>query len=186
MILLRHDLFPERHPLDAGDVSDLQREGAADPDLLIGRDDGLKMLGIEREQRQHVLDRGHPGPQALGGAEQRPRAHLGGRTLGVCGRESVEQPHLQRQGLEAAFEKHVVRVVMRVDEARHDQLAGRVDRPLRRAEPGADSRDPVAFDQDVRARRPVGIARVIVDPAAPDQDAGRSVRHLLPPSPDPL
>jgi hypothetical protein len=59
---------------------------------------------------------------------------------------------------------------VRVDAARQDVLAGRVDRPLRRdVEIGADQRDPLALDEDVRD--------VVVgggdDAASTDQDRHR-------------
>ena len=70
-----------------------------------------------------------------------------------------------------------MRVVMRVDETRHDQLAGGIDRPVGGTDSGADSGDAVALDEHVGDRRQVGVAVMVVDPAAPDQNAGRSLRH---------
>ena len=121
-----------------------------------------------------------PGPQAFRSAQQRARAHLRDGALRISGRQGVEQPQLQRQGLETALQQYVVRVVMRVDETRHDELARGFDRPVGGSQVGSDPGDPVTLDQDVGDRRKVSVALVVVDPAAPDQDAGRSVGHILP------
>src|SRR5207253_1843737 len=71
---------------------------------------------------------GHPAAQAFERAQERPRADLGRAALGIAWRKCAQEPELERDRLEAALQENVMRVVVRVDEARHQQLVGRVDR----------------------------------------------------------
>jgi hypothetical protein len=82
----------------------------------------------------------------------------------------------ERHLLEHAFQHGVVRMVMRVDEAGHDQLAAGLDdfdaRPRR--DVGRNALDLAVVDEQVRDRGLVDVAVVVVDPSAADQKAGLS------------
>ena len=120
-------------PLDPTLIGELQREHAADADVLVGLQDRLEMLLVERIDRAEVLHRRHAAAQAFERAEQGARADLGGAALGIARRQRAQHPQFERDGLEAALEQNVMRMIVRVDEARHHQLFGCIDRLVDRA-----------------------------------------------------
>ncbi len=152
------------------------------------------MLLVVRVNRGEILNRGHSTAQAFERAQQGARANLGRASLRIGRGERIEQPELERDGLEAAFEEDVVGVVMGVDEARHHQLLARLDHviDLARAElgdgfpsldvtvdPGANGRDHAIDDEDIGDGRQIDIAGMIVDPTIADENdaAARRVSH---------
>jgi hypothetical protein len=85
------------------------------------------VLLVERIDGGEILHSGHPAAQAFERAQERPRADLGRAALGIAWRKCAQEPELERDGLEAALQENVMRVVVRVDEAGHQQLVSRVD-----------------------------------------------------------
>ena len=73
-------------------------------------------------------------------------------------------------------------MVVRIDEARHDQSTGRVDDFVHAVgrKIGADRNDLVVFDQDIGDRRLMDVALMVIDLAAADQHSFRChLRSIL-------
>ena len=78
-------------------------------------------------QGEEILHRGDAVAQHLGGADQRAQPHLLERARGRSCRVGMQRPDVEGHFLEQALRHHVMRMVVRVDEARHDELAGGID-----------------------------------------------------------
>jgi hypothetical protein len=108
---------------------------------------------FERVEGEHVLDGGHAGAQTFQRPEQSAGAHLFHRTRRILRRQRVEAPGFERHFLQCAFRQDVVRVVMRVDEARQHEIPARIeffDRRARdRGKVGRDAGDRVPGNGDV-------------------------------------
>jgi hypothetical protein len=107
---------------------------------------------------RHVVDDGRAaGAQALDRADQRAQVDLARRQRHRHPGAHQVLPQLERQVLGATALEVLVRVLVAVDQPRHQHPAGEVDHrvgPLDRAG-RLDRRDPVAVDQHVeRPRRP--------------------------------
>ena len=197
--LIRGDhLVPERDRLDAGHVGNLKGEDAADADIVVGLQHGIEVLFVERVDRRQILHGGDAAAQAFDRSQQGAGADLGRAALRVARRQRAQNPQLERDGFEAALQEHVVRMIVRIDEAGNDQLFSGVDRLGDRAraelghrllrrngfgEPGPDGSNRAVDDQDVRDRRLIDIALVIVNAPALDQQSSLSNRicgHLDP------
>jgi hypothetical protein len=181
----RHDFVPEGNRLDAGNVGDLEREYAADAHLLVRLQDRVDMLLVVRVDRGEVLDGGDATAQAFDRAEERSRADLRGAALRKSRRQRREHPELERNGFEAALQQYVVGVVVRIDEARDDELAlgaqplerhaGRqLGQRAPRVEVGAHalaaSGDTLCHHEQVRFLGAVNVAIEIEHASAADED----------------
>ena len=150
------------------------REHDADAGLLVGRQHGVDSGFVRRHDGEEVLDRGDAVAQHLGGADQRAQPDLAVRARAVVAGIGCRRPDVERHFLEQALRQHVVRVVVRVDEARDDELARGIDdlgAGRRRRGRGAIRSMVPPDDQEVGDGRLVHVAVVIVDAAAADQDA---------------
>ena len=58
------------------EIVEMRRDDGAEPDLLIGREHNVEMLGRIGMEPHHVLDRGDPAQETFGGADQRADANL--------------------------------------------------------------------------------------------------------------
>ena len=173
--LRRDQLVPERQRPAARHVAHLQREHAADADVVVGLRDGVDLARIERMHRRHVLQRGDAGFQRLERADQHARAHLLARAWRIVRRHRVQEPRLERHRREAALEQRVVRVVMRADEARDREHVPRFHHPDARGhvEVFAHFGNALAADGDVAHRWPrLGRERIEHARAAHDQRRG--------------
>ena len=108
MQFLGEDLAPERDSVDPLDIAILQRHHGADADLLVGLDDDIQMVGIERVQRHHVLHGGHARAQTFERAEQRPRLDLLAAALGIGRWQCQKTPGFQRYFFQGALGQRVV------------------------------------------------------------------------------
>ena len=85
----------------------------------------------------------------------------------------MEGPDVEGHFLEQALRHHVMRMVMGVHEARHDELARGIDDfdagVSRQVWP--DPLDPLAADQDIGLSRLMDVAIMVVDATAADQNA---------------
>src|SRR5262249_4409260 len=189
--LWRYYLLPEGNRLRPGRVGDLQGQDAANADAFVGLEDRLEMLLVEWVDSGEVLHGRHPASQAFERADKGACADFGRAAFGIARRKRAQQPEFKRDRLEAALEQNVVRVVVRVDEPRHQKLVGRVDRLIdgARSELGdalaaldrcGDSRtrgsDDAVDDQEIGDRRQMHIAVVVVDPTVLDEDDAAGCR----------
>ena len=94
-------------------VGELEREDATDSDVLVGLEDRLKVLLVERIDRAQVLDCRHSAAQAFKRAEQGARANFSGAALRIGRRQGAQHPQFERDCLEAALEQNVVRMIVR-------------------------------------------------------------------------
>ena len=148
---LRQVFRDERRNIEGGAIARRDGEHDADAGLLVGRQHRVDQGLVLRHQREKVLDGGDAVAELFGGADQRSQPHLlkGARTV-AC-RIGMQRPDVERHFLEQALRHHVVRMVMGVDETRHDELARGIDdfdAGLRR-QVWPDPLDPLAADQDI-------------------------------------
>ncbi len=160
----------------------MQAEDHADADLFVGLHDRIEMPAFERIEGQHVLDRGHAGAQAFERAEQSARAYLFHRAGRILRRQRVETPGFERHFLQRAFGQHVVRMVMRIDEAGQHEMPARIelfDRGVRdRGKAGRDAGDLVSGNRDVERIRLVPVGERQHCPAATDDQRGPGWNRL--------
>lgn len=103
----------------------------------------------------HVVDeRGCAAAQRFERANQRSQIDLARRQLHGARRAHVVHPQLERQVFEPSLLKMLVRMLMAVDEPRHQQaVVERYAFAVGRAAARHDSGDALAFDHDVDASR---------------------------------
>ena len=184
---------PVRTRPDPRHIGHLQREHAAQTYLLIGGENRLEIVGMVGDQRAHVLDRRDSSAEAFDGSREGPGAQFVAAPSGVRRWQGIGGPQLERNGLETPLEQHVMRVIVRVEEAGQDEPVPGIDDPHAHsggvAAIGAQSAayvrpdlgDAVTFDQDIGDARGVGVSRVLEDAAAFDQDRPvLTVHHALP------
>jgi len=116
--------------IDRRPVADLQPQDAADTHFIVGVDHRLDLLLGARAATQHVLHRRDAVAQAVDCAEQRAQPCLPARQDARRRRYGERNPAFEREVLEHAARKHVMRVVMGVDEPRDGELAACIE-PLR-------------------------------------------------------
>jgi len=170
-----------------------RREHDANADLPVGRRDDIQGLFVMRHQRTHVLNGRDPVLQAFNGAQHRPHAELGLAPLAEIGRLGMQGPDVERRILYQALNQGVVGVIVRIDEAGHDQFAASIDhvgppsarvsgeglldmRPFLRF---AHRRDGAAFDDDVAHPRQINIAVRVPDASPRDQQRPRLLVTVL-------
>jgi len=102
----------------------------ADAHFIVGADRGLDLLLGPRAATQHVLHRRDAVAQAVDGAKQRAQPCLPARQGARRRQYGERDPAFERNVLEHAARKHVVRVVVGVDEPGDGELAACIE-PLR-------------------------------------------------------
>ena len=172
LLVCRNAVFPKGGGFQRRPLRHMGGENAAYAHLVVSLEHGVDVVRVERVDAVHVLHGGDAAMQAFHGADQRTRPQLAAGPAGEAGRQAQHAPKLNRYRFKEAFQQRVVRVVMRVDKARQHEVVTRVDhrRPgMERPQARADRGDAVAFDEDVRRRRVVRVAVVIVNQAARHQ-----------------
>ena len=123
----RHLFIPECGAVGRGEIVEVRRHDRAKPDLVVGIEHDVEVLDRERMQPHHVLHGRDPTQQTFGRSDQRPHADLLRLTRRERRRQGKDRPDVERERFEHAFEERVVRVVMAVHEARHDQMVVAID-----------------------------------------------------------
>ena len=124
---LRQVFGDERRNIESSAVARGDREHDADAGFLVGRQHRIDKSLVLRHQREKILDRRDAVAEMLGGADQRSKPHLLEGTRPVARRIGVDGPDIEGHFLEQALRHHVMRMIMGVDEPRHDELARGID-----------------------------------------------------------
>ena len=123
----RNDFPPIGHCIHGRAVRHLQAENHPQSRFAVGRAHDVDLADRERPHGQHILRGGDAAADAFDGPQQRAQADLLVAAGRIGTRQRVQDPVLQDTRVEAAFEKDVMRMIVRVDKARHHQLAARID-----------------------------------------------------------
>ncbi len=177
---LREQLGEEGVLLVLHDVRLVDRDGRADPDVLVGAHDRVDRLGgRHRHVVGVVVHRGDAAPEHLHRADQ--GADVGEPALVARGgerRHLVEHEELERQPGQHALHEVAGRVEVRIDQARHREQAVGLDHAVGRTRPfaarvGTDRLDLTGLDHDVGTRPfAVGVVEREHAGVADDERAG--------------
>ena len=184
-----HVARQKRRNVQSGDVAQGDREHHTDADLGESGESRVQRFLVLRHQAVHVLDGGDAVAEAFDGPDQRAGPDLRPAALAEIGGLRVQRPDIEGHVFQQALQQAVIRVEMRVDEARHDQLVGRVEDFRLRVQPLGQEwiarryhrGDRVALHQHVAPGWQVDVARRIPNASAGDDQPGQGpVTPIMP------
>ncbi len=147
--------------VDLGEVIDdraihhREPDQRADARILVGLEDGLGGGGVDNLTETHVVDEcGGAAAQRFERADQRSQVDLARRQFDRTRRAHVMHPQFERQVFEPSLVKMLMRMLMAIDEPRHQQaVVERYAFAVGRAAARHDGGDAFAFDHDIDAAR---------------------------------
>ena len=119
--VFRHDLARSVDGIELGSIAHRDRIGDPDAGLFIGIQYRVDDLVGERKKRTEILNGRYAVSQGLDRTEKGADTDLG-ETAMIAERPRDETPLFERQRIEAAFRQNIVRVIVRIDETREQDM----------------------------------------------------------------
>ena len=148
----RHEVAQEWHAVEERPVPHRDRDHRAQPRIAIGFGRAIERLGLGADHQQIVLDRRDPAADRFDRADHGPQIVLTlGQPLAAERRIAVDQPQLERQIVVGALLEALVRMHVRVDQARQHDPPPRVDHLDRQAPAARRGARPAGPTQTIRS-----------------------------------